>query len=124
MKITGTTTDKVTLEELGRRLARTRLERNLTQAELAAEAGVSKPTLERLEAGETTALSTFLRIIRALGLLDALDRLVPEPTPSPIERLKLEGKKRRRASGSRGSGQSVETVKPWTWGDEHGTGTP
>jgi transcriptional regulator with XRE-family HTH domain len=118
MKITETITDQAVLEELGRRLARTRLEHNLTQAQLAHEAGVSKATIERLEAGQTVALPGVLRVLRALGLLDAVDRLVPEPTPSPIERLKLEGKSRRRASGTRTIGRSDGQSEPWSWGDE------
>lgn len=124
MKITRTNTDEVALAELGTRLARTRLERNLTQAELAAESGVSKKTIERLEAGEPAALSSFIRVLRALGLMDALDRVVPEPAPSPIERLKLKGKQRQRAAGSRVTGQSSEEAKPWTWGDEREAGAP
>jgi transcriptional regulator with XRE-family HTH domain len=124
MKITGTNTDEVALAELGTRLARTRLEHNLTQAELAAESGVSKKTIERLEAGEAGALSTFIRVLRALGQLDALDRLVPEPAPSPIERLKLQGKQRQRAAGTRVTGQSSEEAKPWSWGDEREAGAP
>lgn len=118
MKISSTNTDEVVLDELGKRLTRTRLEHNLTQAELATEAGISKSTVERLEAGETATLSSFIRVLRALGLLDALDRLVPEPTPSPIERLKLQGKQRRRGSGTRITGKANEEAEPWRWGDE------
>ena len=51
MKITKQATDEVILGELGGRLAKIRLDRNLTQAQLATQAGVSKRTVERLEAG-------------------------------------------------------------------------
>jgi transcriptional regulator with XRE-family HTH domain len=104
------------LAELGGRLARIRLERNLTQAQLAEQAGVSKRTVERLEAGAVaTQLSGFIRVCRVLGVLERLDTLVPEPMPSPVEQLKLRGRQRRRAS-------TVNTVKSsskkWQWGDE------
>ena len=118
MKISNANTDEAALDELGRRLTRTRLEHNLTQAELATEAGISKRTVERVEAGETATLSSFIRVLRALGLLDALDRLVPEPTPSPVERLKLQGKQRRRASGTRVTSRAREEGELWRWGDE------
>ncbi|HUZ88519.1 MAG TPA: helix-turn-helix transcriptional regulator [Candidatus Acidoferrales bacterium] len=118
MKISSTNTDEVALEELGRRLTRTRLEHNLTQAELATQAGISKRTVERLEAGETAMLSTFIRVLRVLGLLDALDQLLPEPTLSPLERLKLLGKQRRRGSGTRITSKASEEAEPWRWGDE------
>ena len=48
MKITKQATDEAVLSELGGRLAQVRLERNLTQAQLAEQAGVSKRTVERL----------------------------------------------------------------------------
>ena len=102
MKIESQLTDDAILGELGARAARTRLERNLTQATLAEQAGVSKRTVERLEAGEVaTQLSVFVRVCRALGLVDRLEALIPEPLPSPVAQLKLQGRTRRRASGSK-----------------------
>lgn len=119
MKIDALNTDQTILAELGRRLARTRLERNISQEELATEAGVSKSTVERLETGRSVKLSSFLRVLRALGQLDVLDRLLPEPLPSPIERARQQGKRRQRAARPRGRGRASPEA-PWTWG----TGAP
>jgi transcriptional regulator with XRE-family HTH domain len=116
MKIGAELADGVVLRELGERLTRIRLERNLTQAALAQQAGVSKRTVERLETGEVaTQLSGFLRVCRVLGLLERFDTLVPEPLPSPMEQLKLQGRKRRRASGKKAG---APPQKKWTWGNE------
>lgn len=115
MKISTTLTNAAILREMGERLARERLDRNLTQAALAEEAGVAKRTVERLEAGETaTQLSGFVRVCRALGLLERLDALLPEGAPSPIALLQRQGRKRQRATGRK----VVSTAaKEWTWGD-------
>lgn len=120
MKIEGYLTDEAVLSELGARLERTRLERNLSQRELAGEAGVERKAVQRIEAGEPVKLTSFIRVLRALGLLDALDQLVPEPLASPIELLKLHGKRRRRASGAR-RGRDPEpqdAAAQWRWRDE------
>lgn len=115
MKIATQVTDEEILRELGERLTGARLERNLTQASLAEQAGVSKRTVERLESGEVaTQLSGFVRVCRVLGLLERLDALIPEPMPSPIAQLKLQGRKRRRASGKKAA---AGTPKKWTWGN-------
>ena len=107
--------DEAILQELGQRLARRRVELNLTQAQLAEQAGVGKRTVERIEAGESTQLSTLIRIFRVLGLLDALDAMIPEPGPSPLDLLKLKGKERQRASSKKRGEQAEEG---WSWGDE------
>lgn len=107
--------DELIMREIGERLARTRLERNLTQAQLAKSAGISKRTLERLESGAaSTQLATFIRICRALSLLQRFDTFLPKPIASPVEQVKLHGRKRQRASGTR-----VEKTgdKKWTWGE-------
>lgn len=117
MKLEATASDDLVLEELGRRLARRRLERNMTQEQLAREAGVSKATIERLEGGEAVKSTSLIRALRALGQLEALDRLLPEPLPSPIERIRLKGRERRRAAGSRGSSHPP-APEPWSWGNK------
>jgi transcriptional regulator with XRE-family HTH domain len=117
MKIEANLSDSAVLEELGERLARTRLERNLSQERLASEAGVSKATVERLEAGEPVKSTSLIRILRALGRLEALDQLLPEPLPSPIERIRLQGRRRQRARSPR-SGPGAGEKGPWQWGDE------
>lgn len=111
----GDMTDGAVLAEIGGRLSRLRLQRNLTQAQLAREAGVSKRTLVRLESGESSQMTNFIRVLRALGLMGNLDALVPPPLPSPIEQLRSRSKDRRRAS------PVVKKSAPpgnWTWGDE------
>jgi len=119
MKIINFSTDEAVLRELGQRLAAVRLQQNLTQMQLAEQAGISKSTLQRLESGEAaTRLSGFVRVCRALGLLEQLETLLPEPVPSPMAQLKLQGRQRQRASGSKAAPHASErTRKKWTWGE-------
>ena len=115
MDISDLHTDEAILPELGERIARARLDRQLTQAAMAEQAGVSKRTVERIEAGASTQLSSFLRVLRVLGLLKGLNQLVPDSGPRPMDLLKLQGKQRQRASSP-----SIvsEPKSPWTWGDD------
>ena len=116
MKITKQATDVAVLAELGGRLTRVRLEKNLTQAQLAEQAGVSKRTVQRLESGDVSPqLSGFIRVCRVLDLIERFDLLVPEPVASPVEQLKLGGKRRKRASAPKDQKPSTEK---WQWGDE------
>ena len=114
MKIDPALTDPVILAELGRRVEAARLGRNLKQDAFAAEADISRPTLQRMEAGASVQFSTLLRVLRVLDLLPALDLLLPPARPGPIEQLDTRGKGRRRASRS-----SAPPAKGgFVWGDE------
>ena len=123
MDISKTSTDEAILREIGARLAQLRLAKNLTQAQLAVRAGISKRTLERLESGEVaTQLSAFIRVCRGLDLVDRITSLVSEPTASPIAQLKLRGRQRRRASGRTAPAPAPRVTEPgqtpWTWGEQ------
>ncbi len=114
MKITSQLTDDAVLRELGSRLASARLARNLTQAALAEQSGVAKRTVERLESGAVaTQLSGFLRVCRALGLLEQFDALISASSVNPMMQLKLQGRTRKRAAGQR---VKAAEAKPWIWG--------
>jgi len=105
--------DGAILAELGSRLGAMRIDKNQTQAQLAKEAGVSKRTLERIEAGQSAQITSFVRILRALGVIERLELLLPPPQPGPMELLRHAGKQPQRASGS------VDAVsKPWQWGED------
>jgi len=112
-------TDDRVLEQLGERLSRYRLDRNVTQADLASEAGVHKNTVFRLEAGESTQTKNLVRVLRALGLLEQLEALVPEPTPSPLKLLDAMEQQRKRAV-SKSEQQSDSESPGWTWADDQG----
>ena len=88
MSIDKNLTDTAILQLIGERLARLRLAKNLTQAQLAEQAGLSLRTVQRLELGEAaTQLSGFVRVCRALGIVAGFDTLVPEQTASPMQQL-------------------------------------
>ena len=110
--------DSAVLEELGRRLAQTRLERNLAQADVAEEAGVGVATVRRLERGHSVASASLIRVLRTLNLLEGLDRAIPEPLASPIEQLKLQGRRRKRAGRARSRGDNATEPRLWRWGDD------
>ncbi|MEP6601865.1 MAG: helix-turn-helix transcriptional regulator [Nitrospirota bacterium] len=114
MKIEPQMSDKKLLQLIGERLAQLRLAKNLTQKQLADQAGLGLRTVQRLELGvAATQLSGFVRIVRALGLLERLNALIPEPVASPIAQMKLAGKKRQRASSRKAS---TSGPKKWKWG--------
>ena len=97
---------------LCRRLEEIRLSKNISQTAIAKEAGVSRSTMTRIADGQSISLDSFIRVMQALGLADHLEALLPDPDVRPVERVRQEGRQRRRASGKR------KTAQPWTWGDE------
>ena len=106
-------TDEAILADLGARLSSVRLSRDLTQAELAHDAGVSKRTVERIEAGQSAQLTSFIRILRTLDLLDGLGLLLPPPQPGSMDLLRRGGSAPQRATG-----RNAPSDEPWTWADE------
>jgi transcriptional regulator with XRE-family HTH domain len=118
MKITSELTDRAVLHEIGERMERRRIGAGLTQAQLAEEAGVSKRTVERIEAGHSTDFLMLLRALRVLKLLEALDQLVPDLPQSPLMLLKGRGRAPKRVGHARRppDGRAApEPVPPWKW---------
>ena len=97
---------------LCKRLEEIRLSKNISQAALAKQAGVSRSTMTRIADGQSISLDSFIRVVKALGLADHLAVLLPDPDVRPVELARHEGQHRRRASGKR------KVSKPWSWGDE------
>ncbi len=114
MDINRLMTDQAILGELGKRLAARRVQMNLTQSQAAHEAGVSKRTMSRIETGESTQVTNLVRVLRVLGLLDAIQAVLPREGFSPMALLLSKGRVPRRASAKR---KRPERKTPWTWGD-------
>ena len=115
MKFINDLSDDAVLKEIGNRITQYRLNQDKTQLALAREAGVSGRTMARVEHGDSVQASSIIRILRALHLLENLDTLIPEPAVSPIQQLKMQGKRRQRASSKPTKSKRQE---PWSWGDE------
>jgi transcriptional regulator with XRE-family HTH domain len=118
MKLRTELTDAAVLQELGTRLERRRIDASLTQAELAEQAGISKRTLERIEAGRSTDSIMLIRTLRALQLFDGLESLIADLPQSPIALLKRRGHERKRVGRPRkASEHSADRTspRPWKW---------
>jgi transcriptional regulator with XRE-family HTH domain len=73
------------LETMGQRIKTLRLERNLSQEALAKHAGISLPTLQRLEAGKgQPKTESLIRVLRSLRRLDQLEAVFEPPPLSPV----------------------------------------
>ncbi len=116
MKISKFLTDEAILTEFGERCARYRLDLRLTQADVAERAGLSKRTVERIEAGASAQLSSIIRLLRVLDLIPGLEIMIPETETRPMDLLKRKGKIRKRAPSRPHSSQEKE--QPWTWDDD------
>ncbi|MBW2645618.1 MAG: helix-turn-helix transcriptional regulator [Deltaproteobacteria bacterium] len=101
---------------LCKRLENIRLSRNITQVQLAEEAGVSPRTIGRFEKGNGVSMDTFIRIMMALGIQQSLETLMPDPTVRPIERVGISAGERKRARPV----QSSDERSTWSWGDGEG----
>jgi transcriptional regulator with XRE-family HTH domain len=96
-----TMTDKAILIEMGERIRARRLENNLTQGEVARKAGVGRNVIHNIENGNVYTIAGLIRVLRAIHLIRQMDLFVPDSGPSPLELIKLEGRRRKRATGRR-----------------------
>ena len=101
------------MKDLGARLARTRLSRNISQEDLAEKAGITRRTLSRLETGQGATLDTMVRVLRGLGLESHLEALLPNPDIQPIHRQTFKTPERKRARPA-----ANDKSEPWRWGEE------
>ena len=112
------------IQNMGQRLERHRLMQNISQADLAATAGIGERTLRRIESGEGGSLDSFVRLLIALNLDDNLSLLVPDHHVRPIERLRSTKAERQRAGKPRtktSPNKNETDPRPksrWSWGDE------
>ena len=103
-------------DEIGRRLAKIRLSRNITQKSLAESAGIGVRTLRRIEAGHRSTLDSFLRVVQALELDGHLLTAIPSHDIRPIERVdSRRGTERQRARPKKPAERSRDRG---FWGDD------
>jgi transcriptional regulator with XRE-family HTH domain len=98
---------------LCKRLESIRLSRNITQAQLAEESGVSLRTIGRLEKGQGISMDTFIRVMTALKIQQNFEALLPDPAVRPIERIGISSGERKRASKIKPN----DEPPAWSWGD-------
>ncbi len=85
--------------ELGGRIKIARLNADLTQKELAEKAGLSLKAVTNSEKG-TSTLESIVAILVALELTEQLNSFIPKQEISPVQLAKLQGKERKRATGT------------------------
>lgn len=90
--------DRGILAEVGRRIKLKRLNKNMSQLELARHSGTSRNSIYLLENGHGVTLLILIQILRSLNILEEINNFVPEVLVSPIQLAKLQGKRRQRAS--------------------------
>lgn len=98
MKIDRMTDDAIAAE-IGARIEQLRLEKNLTQQQVADAVGLSRVSYGKLVRGQGK-FTNVIAVLRALDQLALVEEFVPEVGFSPMELLKLKGKQRRRARSS------------------------
>lgn len=112
--ISADMSDQAILNEIGSRISRYRLNKNMTQKQLAHEAGLSLSTIQRLETGASIQLLKLLQVLHALNLSNNMELFIPDVAVSPLQQLSMKGKVRRRASRTEKNRHETH----WTWGDE------
>ena len=83
---------------IGARLRDHRLAQNRSQREVAQRAGVSVPTVKRLEATGRGSIEHLLLIAWTLGLEHVFIDLMPKPAPRSIEEVVAPARRQRASS--------------------------
>jgi transcriptional regulator with XRE-family HTH domain len=82
--------------EIGNRLKKERINKKLTQKQLAVKAGVSLFTVAQIEKGNSVSVNMLVAVMRVLRLLPNLELLLPDQPVSPVALLKQSRKETKR----------------------------
>lgn len=89
--------DAAILSKIGAYIKALRLNKNLSQAELAEKAGLNRWTISKIENGDSITLSTLIQILRVLDAIYLLEGFEVVNTISPLEYAKLQKQQKKRA---------------------------
>jgi transcriptional regulator with XRE-family HTH domain len=103
--------DPAIVRELGKSIKQLRINKNITQQQLAEKTGLDRVTISRFENGRAATLLTFVQILRSLNELELLNSFITEPEISPLKVAEIEEHYRKRAS----SKSVVKKQKPSEW---------
>jgi putative transcriptional regulator len=93
--------DQAIAQAVGARIQTLRLKRNISLEAVAQNAGISRQTLHLLLSQGKGTLINLIAVLRAVSELERLSSLLEDVRPSPLQIIRMEGKKRQRASGHR-----------------------
>jgi transcriptional regulator with XRE-family HTH domain len=93
------TNDEI-LRELGARIRSRRLSRNIPVDQLAERSGLNRKTILELESGGDVRLSSLIKLLRGLNMINALEASFPDVLPGG-EAILPRGQLRQKASGER-----------------------
>ena len=110
MKIEYITPESEILKELGTRLARVRKQQGFSQTRLAEKAGVGVATIRRIELGHDSQMESWLKLMKSLQMITAIDALLPETYRSPMTEVLSDTKNRRKKNSA---------LSDSMWGDEN-----
>ena len=111
MQIKGYENEYTILKELGTRISQYRIALNITQADIAKKSGIAISTVQRLENGEDTKVSNYIKIMAQLGILENFNMLIPEQELD-FKAIYEERKIRQRAR------KTGNEKKEWIWGED------
>ena len=115
-------TDSAILKQIGQRIKKERVAKNITQTGLAEACGLSQFSISQVENGHNTSLSSIIAILRALNRLEVLEALFAEKPISPIAlsemQRKQKPKKHAYTKGQGGSGQGADEAVDFNWDEQ------
>jgi transcriptional regulator with XRE-family HTH domain len=88
--------DQYILQQIGNYVRHSRQQKQLTQKELAQQAGISRSTLSLIERGEAATTLTLIQILRILNQLQVFDAFKVIEEVSPLDLLNKSKPKRQR----------------------------
>lgn len=103
--------DDAIIHSIGDFVRHQRLQKNITQKDLADKAGINRTTLSDLELGRRCQLVTMIQVLRILNQLHVFESFEIKQQISPIKLAEMEMKKRQKASGSK----DESTTKKSDW---------
>lgn len=97
--------DIAILEQIGKFVRHHRLKHNITQSQLAKNAGINRTTLVDFEKGKRSNTLTLIQLLRALNLMHLFEAFNIEYQISPLQLAKMQVNERQRAYGKKSNKQ-------------------
>jgi len=110
MKVEFITPENEILKELGARLARVRKQQGFSQTRLAEKAGIGVATIRRIELGQDSQMESWIKLMKSLQMISAIDAFLPETYRSPMTEALSNSKSRRKKKAPPSDSM---------WGDEN-----